>query len=97
MRRSIFILAFLLCLVNSAFSAPIEIELVQYKPEAFRTFDALAEKFNATHKNIHLKISSPNEPMTILKTRFIRDNYPDIIRNRRRYGFLKFSGRGIIG
>ena len=96
MRRSIFILAFLLCLVNSAFSAPIEIELVQYKPEAFRTFDLLAEKFNATHKNIHLKISSPNEPMTILKTRFIRDNYPDIIGIGGDMDFSNFQDAGLL-
>ena len=67
------------CLPSFGANKPIEIELVQYKPEAFRTFDALAEKFNKTHANIHLTISSPNEPLTILKTRFIRENYPDII------------------
>ena len=67
------------CLPSFGANKPIEIELVQYKPEAFRTFDALAEKFNKTHDNIHLTISSPNEPLTILKTRFIRENYPDII------------------
>ena len=67
------------CMPSFGAGKPIEIELLQYKPEAFRTFDALAEKFNKTHDNIHLKISSPNEPITILKTRFIRENYPDII------------------
>ena len=79
MRRILLGLALVLCLSVSAMAAPVEIELVQYKPEAFRTFDALAEKFNKTHQNIHLTISSPNEPITILKTRFIRENYPDII------------------
>ena len=82
--KRIFALIFLsvICFSNFAWAASspkIEIELVQYKPEAFRTFDALAEKFNKTHDNIHLTISSPNEPITILKTRFIRENYPDII------------------
>lgn len=79
MKRLILGLALVLCVTVSAVAAPVEIELVQYKPEAFRTFDKLAEKFNATHSNIHLTISSPNEPITILKTRFIRENYPDII------------------
>ncbi len=37
------------------------------------------EEFNATHDDIHLTISSPNDAMTILKTRFIREDYPDII------------------
>lgn len=79
MKRLALTLLFMICLSGIAAAAPIEIELVQYKPEAFRTFDALAEKFNAAHKDIHLTISSPNEPVTILKTRFIRENYPDII------------------
>lgn len=56
-----------------------EIELVQYKPEAAAYFDQVEEQFNATHDDIHLTISSPNDATTILKTRFIREDYPDII------------------
>ncbi|XCP86368.1 extracellular solute-binding protein [Roseburia hominis] len=55
------------------------IELVQYKPEAVDAFEAIEEKFNATHDDIQLKIESPNDAMTILKTRFIREDAPDII------------------
>lgn len=60
-------------------SGKIEIELVQYKPEAVDAFEAIEEKFNATHDDIHLTIESPNDAMTILKTRFIREDAPDII------------------
>lgn len=56
-----------------------EIEIVQYKPEAAAYFDMLEDEFNATHDNIHLTISSPNDATTILRTRFIREDYPDII------------------
>nr|WP_300788127.1 extracellular solute-binding protein [uncultured Acetatifactor sp.] len=56
-----------------------EIEIVQYKPEAANYFKTVEEQFNATHDDIHLTISSPNDAMTILKTRFIREDYPDII------------------
>ena len=56
-----------------------EIEIVSYKKEAVDTFNEIAEKFNETHDDIHLTIDSPNEAMTILKTRFIREDYPDII------------------
>lgn len=63
---------------NSA-DGKTEIEIVQYKPEAANYFTAVEEEFNATHDDIHLKISSPNDAMTILKTRFIREDYPDII------------------
>lgn len=56
-----------------------EIEIVQYKPEAAGYFKLVEEEFNASHDNIRLTISSPNDAMTILKTRFIREDYPDII------------------
>lgn len=56
-----------------------EIEIVSYKKEAVDTFNEIAEKFNETHDDIHLTIDSPNEAMTILKTRFIREDYPDIV------------------
>lgn len=55
------------------------VEIVQYKPEAVKAFEALEEKFNATHDDILLKIDSPNDAMTIIKTRFVREDYPDII------------------
>ena len=55
------------------------IELVQYKPEAVDIFEELEAKFNATHDDIELRIDSPNDAMTILKTRFIREDNPDII------------------
>ena len=56
-----------------------KIEIVQYKPEAAGYFTMVEEEFNASHDDIQLKISSPNDAMTILRTRFIREDYPDII------------------
>lgn len=55
------------------------ITMIQYKPEAVKAFEAMEERFNATHDDIELKIESPNEAMTILKTRLIKEDYPDII------------------
>ena len=46
----------------------IEVEMVSYKPEAVAAFEEIQNKFN-----------SPNEAMTILKTRFIKEDYPDIV------------------
>lgn len=57
----------------------VEIEMVQYKPEAVKAFEQIEQKFNEMHDDIHLTIESPNEAMTILKTSFIREDYPDII------------------
>lgn len=56
-----------------------EIEILQYKPEAAAYFDQVEEAFNASHDDIHLTISSPNDASTIMRTRFIREDYPDII------------------
>lgn len=53
--------------------------MVQYKPEAVDIFEQFQDEFNATHDDIYLKIDSPNDAMTILKTRFIREDNPDII------------------
>lgn len=44
------------CGQKSENSGKIEIELVQYKPEAVKTFEKIEEEFNATHDDIHLTI-----------------------------------------
>ena len=56
-----------------------EIEILQYKPEAATYFDQVEDEFNASHDDIHLTISSPNDASTIMRTRFVREDYPDII------------------
>ena len=57
----------------------VVVEMVQYKQEAVKVFEDLEKKFNETHDDIELRIDSPNDAVTILKTRFIREDYPDII------------------
>ncbi|MCI8513033.1 MAG: extracellular solute-binding protein [Lachnospiraceae bacterium] len=74
----------------------VEIELVQYKPEAARYFDEVEKKFNETHENIRLTISSPNDATTILKTRFIREDYPDIIGIGGNIDYSNFVDAGIL-
>ena len=60
-------------------SGVTEIEILQYKPEAATYFQKVEDEFNAAHDNIHLTISSPNDASTIMRTRFVREDYPDII------------------
>ncbi|MBD5481151.1 MAG: extracellular solute-binding protein [Lachnospiraceae bacterium] len=57
----------------------VVVELVSYKPEAVAAFEQIAQRFNETHDDIYLSVESPNEAMTILKTRFVREDYPDIV------------------
>ncbi len=56
-----------------------EVTMLQYKPEAVAAFEEMETRFNETHDTIHLNIESPNEAMTVLKTKFIREDYPDIV------------------
>ena len=67
------------CENSSGKDGKIHINLVQYKPEAVKAFEKMEEEFNATHDDIVLEIESPNDAMTVLKTRFIKEDVPDII------------------
>ncbi|MDE7436022.1 MAG: extracellular solute-binding protein [Lachnospiraceae bacterium] len=67
------------CGDGSADNKKTVIELVHYKQEAVDYFEEVERQFNDTHDDIELKISSPNDAMTVLKTRFIRKDNPDII------------------
>lgn len=67
------------CAAGESSDGKIHITMLQYKPEAVKAFEKIEEKFNATHDDIHLDIESPNEAMTVLKTRLIREDYPDIV------------------
>ncbi|MDO5147889.1 MAG: ABC transporter substrate-binding protein [Oscillospiraceae bacterium] len=67
------------CSSTSGSDGKTEIRMLQYKPEAVAAFEEIEERFNATHDDIVLKIESPNEAMTILKTRLIKEDYPDIV------------------
>lgn len=64
---------------NEADNGKTVITMLQYKPEAVKIFEELEERFNESHDDIELKIESPNDAMTVLKTRFIREDVPDII------------------
>ena len=57
----------------------VEVEIVSYKQEAVSIFDQLMEEFNASHDDIYLNITSPADAVTIMKTRFVREDYPDVI------------------
>ena len=73
-----------------------EIHIVQYKPEAVDFFNNLQKEFNETHNDIQLTIESPNDAMTILKTRFVREDYPDIIGIGGDINYSNFVDSGIL-
>lgn len=81
---------------GNARDGKIEVEIVQYKPEAANYFKTVEDAFNASHDDIHLTISSPNDAMAILKTRFIREDYPDIIGIGGDINYSYFVDAGIL-
>ena len=72
------------------------IDVVQYKPEAVKIFDEIEKKFNESHTDVKLNIESPNDAMTVLKTRFIREDYPDIIGIGGDVNYSDFVDAGIL-
>ena len=56
-----------------------ELEFVSYKREAVSIFEALMAEFNETNDHIYLNFTSPNDAVTIMKTRFVREDYPDVV------------------
>ena len=65
--------------VNERADGKVEVEIVSYKQEAVSIFEQLQEEFNAAHDDIVLTINSPADAVTIMKTRFVREDYPDVI------------------
>lgn len=89
------VLGFAGCQENSE-NTKTTIEIVSYKQEAVDYFENLENQFNETHDDIELKISSPNDAMTVLKTRFIREDNPDIIAIGGDYNFSNFIDADIL-
>lgn len=56
-----------------------EIEFVSYKREAVSIFESLMAEFNENNDHIYLNFTSPNDAVTIMKTRFVREDYPDVV------------------
>ena len=67
------------CSMNNSDNGKTVVKMLQYKPEAVGAFEEIEKRFNETHDDIVLRIESPNEAMTVLKTRLIKEDYPDII------------------
>lgn len=67
------------CSANSDKDGVTTVTMLHYKPEAVKAFEKIEKLFNETHDDIQIKIESPNEAMTVLKTRLIREDYPDIV------------------
>lgn len=59
----------------------MELQFLQYKPEARETFDKLIEKFEQKYPNIKIVQDNPPDASTVLKTKVAAGEIPDIIAN----------------
>ena len=59
-------------------SSQTTIEFFLGKRECIGTFEALIEKFEKENPDIRVKMSAPSDPISILKTRLIKNDEPDI-------------------
>lgn len=57
----------------------VELQFLQYKPEAHDTFDNLIKKFEEQNPNIHIVQDNPPDASTVLKTKVASGQVPDII------------------
>ncbi|MEW4371942.1 ABC transporter substrate-binding protein [Paenibacillus kandeliae] len=64
---------------NAANSNVVQLEFFQNKPEAKASFDELVAKFNEQHPNIVVTQVNPPDAETVLKTRVVKNDVPDII------------------
>ena len=56
-----------------------EVEIINYKMEAASYFEDLEAQFNEQSDDVFLNFDSPNDAVTIMKTRFVRDDYPEVV------------------
>lgn len=67
------------CTSGDSANGKVQIEFFQNKPEAKTTFDELIKTFNAEHDDIQVTQVNPPDAETVLKTRVVKNDIPDIM------------------
>ncbi|MCG7378324.1 extracellular solute-binding protein [Paenibacillus sp. ACRSA] len=67
------------CTSKDSANGKVQIEFFQNKPEAKATFDELIQTFNAAHADIQVTQVNPPDAETVLKTRVVKNDIPDIM------------------
>ncbi|MCM3173866.1 extracellular solute-binding protein [Paenibacillus sp. MER 99-2] len=67
------------CTSRDSANGKVQIEFFQNKPEAKATFDELIQTFNAAHADIQVTQVNPPDAETVLKTRVVKNDIPDIM------------------
>ncbi|SDI07179.1 ABC transporter substrate-binding protein [Alteribacillus bidgolensis] len=67
------------CGESSGDDGQVELELFSNKVENIGTYQSLIEKFEEKHPNIKVDLYAPPEAETILRTRLVKDDMPDML------------------
>lgn len=59
-------------------SGQVTLQVLNYKREALGTLEGLVAKFEKENPDIKILLDSPNDAVTILKTRLVKEDPPDI-------------------
>ncbi|MBM7840671.1 raffinose/stachyose/melibiose transport system substrate-binding protein [Alkalihalobacillus xiaoxiensis] len=57
----------------------VELELFSNKTENISTYQQLIEEFESEHEGIRIRLNSPPDAETLLRTRLVKDDMPDIV------------------
>lgn len=79
LRSAVATLALLAGLASGSSAFAGTIEFFQTKPEAIATFDAIIAQFEAEYPEIDVEQVSMPDPGTVLRTRMVRNDLPDVI------------------
>ncbi len=93
---SISLCALLLMGATGLVSAQVELELFQNKQEAVETYDALIEKFEAENPDIDIVQNYVPEAETVLKTRLVKNDIPDIMAIGGNYTYGELARAGVL-
>lgn len=78
---SCFLGAFLLsgCGESTSSDGEVNLELFSNKPENISTYNKLIEKFEQQHPDINVELYAPPSAETVLRTRLVKEDMPDIL------------------
>ncbi|WP_221569114.1 ABC transporter substrate-binding protein [Alkalihalobacillus sp. TS-13] len=73
--------AFLLsgCGESTSSNGEVNLELFSNKPENINTYNKLIEKFEQLHPDINVELYAPPSAETVLRTRLVKEDMPDIL------------------
>ncbi|MGD7045758.1 ABC transporter substrate-binding protein [Jeotgalibacillus proteolyticus] len=67
------------CSNEAAEDGTVELELFSNKTENIATYEKLIEKFEEEHEGIRINLYAPPDAETLLRTRLVKDDMPDIV------------------